>query len=89
MRTAKQRLEQYAPSTAQKNINVGILEKVQVPVPPLQEIRRIVSRVTQLMALCDDLETKLKQQREHADRLAQAVVNAVVNGKTPHERVID
>ena len=30
------------------------------------------------MALCGDLETKLKQQRDHADRLAQAVVNAVV-----------
>jgi type I restriction enzyme S subunit len=83
MRTAKERLEQYAPSTAQKNINVSILEKVQVPVPPLEEIRRIVSRVDQLMALCDDLETKLKHQHDHADRLAQAVVNAVMNRKTP------
>jgi hypothetical protein len=27
---------------------------------------------------CDDLEAKLKAQRAHADRPAQAVVNAVV-----------
>jgi len=81
MRTAKEKLEQYAPSTAQKNINLGILEKVQVPVPPLAEIGRIVSRVNKLMSLCDELEAKLQEQRDKADLLAQAVVNAIVNEK--------
>jgi len=34
------------------------------------------------MIRCDDRETKLKHQRNDPHRLAQPVVNAVVNGKT-------
>ncbi|HJH30164.1 MAG TPA: hypothetical protein C5S51_10855 [Methanosarcinaceae archaeon] len=29
------------------------------PLPPFEEQRRIVAKVDQLMALCDELETKL------------------------------
>ena len=41
MRTAKENLTKYAPSTAQKNINLGILETVYIPLPPSAEINRI------------------------------------------------
>ena len=36
IRTAKNNLTDYAPSTAQKNINLGILEQVSIPMPPLE-----------------------------------------------------
>lgn len=41
LRTARARLADYAPSTAQKNINLGILNEVAVPLPPVQVQRRI------------------------------------------------
>lgn len=78
VRTVKDRLEDFAPSTAQKNINLTILEEVQIPVPPLRELRRIVAKAHQFMALCDDLEAKLKQTENDGQRLMQAVVENLV-----------
>ncbi|MGD9748570.1 MAG: restriction endonuclease subunit S [Verrucomicrobiales bacterium] len=74
MRTAKEHLEQFAPSTAQKNINLGILEQVGIPIPPLAEQRRIVAKVEQLMALVDALETQLAASRATAANLLSALV---------------
>ncbi len=74
MRTAKEDLEQFAPATAQKNINLGILEQVLIPLPPLAEQRRIVAKVDQLMALVDQLETQLADSRTVAANLLDALV---------------
>jgi len=74
MRTAKDHLEQFAPATAQKNINLGILEQVWIPIPPLAEQRRIVAKVEQLMALVDALETQLAASRATAANLLTALV---------------
>jgi type I restriction enzyme S subunit len=74
MRTAKEHLERFAPSTAQKNINLGILEQVLIPIPPLAEQRRIVAKVDQLMALVDALETQLTDSRAAAANLLSAMV---------------
>jgi type I restriction enzyme S subunit len=57
LRTAQENLSAFAPSTAQKNINLGILNEVLIPMPPIREMQRIIARLDQLMALCDDLET--------------------------------
>jgi type I restriction enzyme S subunit len=75
MRTAKEHLEQFAPATAQKNINLGILEQVWIPIPPLAEQRRIVAKVEQLMALVDALETQLAASRATAASLLSALVS--------------
>jgi type I restriction enzyme S subunit len=41
IRTAKENLDRFASATAQKNINLEVLEAVVVPIPPLEEQRRI------------------------------------------------
>ncbi|MCP4896365.1 MAG: restriction endonuclease subunit S [bacterium] len=74
MRTAKEDLERFAPSTAQKNINLGILERVTIPIPPLAEQRRIVVKVDQLMALVDEMETQLAASRATAKNLLEGLV---------------
>ncbi|QIF04885.1 restriction endonuclease subunit S [Roseimicrobium sp. ORNL1] len=81
MRTAKERLEEFAPSTAQKNINLGILEQVWIPIPPLAEQRRIVAKVDELMALVDALETQLATARETASKLLEALVAELTTTK--------
>jgi type I restriction enzyme, S subunit len=77
MRTAKQHLEKFAPQTAQKNINIEILENLLIPLPPLAEQHRIVAKVDALMALCDALESRLKGWASIQARLAGAVVKQV------------
>ena len=51
------------------------LEMAVVPIPPLVEQRRIVAKIDELMALCDDLEAKLTDARTRAERFASAVVH--------------
>lgn len=52
----KQRLWQLAPATAQKNINLGTLEAIALPLPPPQEQISIVAEVDRFMSLAEFLE---------------------------------
>lgn len=58
-------------------VNQRQLNSVTVPVPPLAEQHRIVAKVDQLMALCDDLEGHLQTQEETSERLAAAAVHSL------------
>jgi type I restriction enzyme S subunit len=59
---------------AQPNLNVQKIKEVFVPLPPLAEQRRIVIKVTQLMALVDELEAQLTASHAIATNLLSAVV---------------
>jgi type I restriction enzyme S subunit len=73
VRTAKANLVEFAPATAQKNINLEILTQVLIPLPPLAEQSRIVAKVDELMALCDKLEAGLSSAAEIRGRLLDAL----------------
>jgi type I restriction enzyme S subunit len=74
VRTAKANLLEFAPATAQKNINLEILTQVLVPLPPLAEQHRIVAKVDELMALCDRLEASLNDTEATRSRLLDALL---------------
>jgi type I restriction enzyme S subunit len=78
VRTAKANLLEFAPATAQKNINLEILESVLIPLPPLKEQQRIVARVDELMALCDQLVDSLHGQEVGATRLLDTLIAQAV-----------
>jgi type I restriction enzyme S subunit len=46
--------------------------------PPRTEQDRIVAKVDYLMAICDDLEAKLKQSEQDGERLMTATVGELV-----------
>ncbi len=46
--------------------------------PPLNEQKRIAAKADQLMALCDDLESKLKQSQTDGEKLMEAVVAELI-----------
>jgi len=78
VRTAKANLLAFAPATAQKNINLEILNAVLTPLPPLAEQHRIVAKVDELMALCDQLETQLNTTQTDSRRLLEAVLETAL-----------
>ena len=67
-------IEKFAPATAQKNINLGILNQLMVPLPPLAEQAAIVERAESLMDSCRQLETEIKHSRTNAEDLLQIVL---------------
>jgi type I restriction enzyme S subunit len=55
-------------------LSAGRLKTVEIPIPPLAEQRRIVAKVSELMALVDELETQLAASRAAAEKLLSALV---------------
>jgi type I restriction enzyme, S subunit len=74
IRTAKAQLMEFAPATAQKNINLGILNEVLIPLPPLAEQQRIVEKVNELMALCYGLEARLTTTTKTRNQLLESTL---------------
>ena len=50
------------------------MEKLSLPVPPLVEQHRIVAKVDELIALCDELKDSLQQAQQTQIYLTDAVV---------------
>jgi type I restriction enzyme S subunit len=66
-----------ATGTAQKTVSLGTLRKFRLPLPPLAEQKRIVAKVDQLMALCDDLEAKQTKKRALATQSTHSALTAL------------
>ena len=69
-------------------ISKGKWEVLPIPLPPLTEQRRIVAKVDELMALCDQLETGLTSADDTRRRLLDALLAealAPVDAKTLQE----
>ena len=88
IRTLKVDLHQFAPSTAQKNINLGILTEILIPLPPLAEQHRIVAKVDELMALCDQLEASLATGDDTRRRLLDALLYEALEPTTVREATV-
>jgi type I restriction enzyme S subunit len=59
------------------NLSVGKIRNYVVPVPPLAEQSRIVTRVAQLRRLCADLRQRLSDSQRTQAHLAEALVQEV------------
>lgn len=77
----KQRLEELAPATAQKNINVAILEKISIPIPSLTEQQRIVEILEEKLSVCDQMEQTIIQSLQQAESLRQSILKQAFEGK--------
>jgi type I restriction enzyme S subunit len=57
-----------------KNLVLRLINRFTVAIPPLAEQRRIVTKAEQLMALVDELETRLGASRATGTNLVDAVI---------------
>jgi restriction endonuclease S subunit len=74
MRTSREELERFAPATAQKNINLAVLENVVVPLPPLAEQYRILAEVDRQLSIIRTLERVTNANLRRAERERQSIL---------------
>lgn len=55
-----------------KHVTKGQIESLQIPLPPLEEQKRIVAKVDELMRLCDRLEAQQQEREELLPLLSRA-----------------
>jgi len=65
-------LDKNSSGMTAKGIKAAKLKQLEIPVPPVAEQARIVSRVEQLMRICDRFEKELLDGNKAAERLAIA-----------------
>ena len=76
----KSKLEKLAPATAQKNINVEILEKVKIPLPSLKEQQLIVEELESKLTICDKIEETIGHSLQQAETLRQSILKKAFEG---------
>lgn len=64
--------------TAAHHINIGDIKKMIIPFPPVNEQKRIVTKVDKLMKLCDELESKLTQTQTESEKIINAAVKQLL-----------
>jgi len=70
----KNELLKYAPATAQKNINLGIINKLAFPLPPEREIVKITEKVENIINQSIELQEQTEKNGQYADKLMQVVL---------------
>ena len=65
--------------SAQPCLYIHKINAICLPIPPLEEQKHITKRANKLMALCDDLETKLSKSESDCDELLSAISTLAAN----------
>jgi type I restriction enzyme S subunit len=70
------RLELYGGSTSSTmpQISHKVMNSMKLPLPPIKEQNCIVAKVDELMAICDQLKTRITEANELQRKIADVVV---------------
>jgi type I restriction enzyme S subunit len=80
-RTAKENIERFAPATAQKNINLEILNDVAIPLPSVSEQQAIINEIEQRLSVTEEIEDAVEINLKRAERLRQSILKKAFSGK--------
>lgn len=68
-------MREMAAGGPQPNLSGGLIRNTNIPLPPIAEQKRIVAKVDELMAVCDQLESELTTAQTESRRLLEAVLH--------------
>ena len=78
-------IDSQAPGTTFREVSGKIVSGLPFPLPPLAEQHRIVAKVDELMALCNELEAAREKREIQRDRLVAASLHGLNNGSLSPE----
>jgi type I restriction enzyme, S subunit len=70
--------DRFGGTGLQPNLKVADVTNLILPIPPIEEQYRIISKVDELMAICDTLKARLKDAQTTQVQLADAIVDQAV-----------
>lgn len=72
LRSMRENFKEMSEGGAQPNISKDKISKTVFPLPPLAEQKRIVAKLDELMANCDQLESKAEKMKNYTSKLFEA-----------------
>lgn len=72
-------------TAGQKRLPTDYFALCALPVPPKDEQSRIVAKVDELMALCNQLEKQQQDRRKLQNALRQSTLQVLASAESPHE----
>lgn len=82
-------LQQKGTGTTFKAITQDIIKNLEIPVPPIPEQERIVSKIEELFSKLDASVAELQTAKEKLKVYRQAVLKEVFEGAFTHHQMID
>jgi len=79
------KMKENAAGGVQSFVSLTFLRTYLFPLPPLAEQHRIVAKVDELMALCDQLEKETEDQIEAHQTLVKTLLNTLTESKDAEE----
>lgn len=74
---------------SREGLSMEKLGKFLIPIPPLNEQKRIVEMVDQLFALCDQLENEVKKSMRESEILIQSVLQEKFRTTNKEDNIIE
>ncbi len=72
-------------TTNQIELNTSTVLQTRIPLPPIEEQKRIVAKVDELMQLCDQLEQQQNLSSEAHDQLVDTLLSVLTNSSEADE----
>lgn len=73
-------IEMFAPATAQKNINLGIINNLLFPLPPVVEQYHLINKLRDSLYIVSELSIQCQARNEQVNKLLQSVLKEAFSG---------
>lgn len=81
--TVQRMIDDIQVGATRQALTKGMIEQFEIPLPPLAEQKRIVTKVNELMALVDQLEAHQQEREAQRAKLARASLARFAEAPTP------
>ena len=78
-------IKKHMKATAQPSLSMETIRDIDIPLPPLEIQKRIVSELDVLMKYCNELENSIKESQKYNEQLLQQVLREALEGKNDIE----
>ncbi len=74
-------IETQAKGIIMKGLNTKIIKSLIIPLPPVNEQKRILSKIEELFSFADQIEKSVEEAKKRADRLDQSILAKAFRGE--------